>query len=79
MGACLCGHGIAPLDVAEARDPKGLYRKARRGELKNFTGVGSPYEAPENPELKLDTVRMTPDEAAEAVLAHLRSTGVLLV
>ena len=47
-----------PLEVAEARDPKGLYKKARRGELKNFTGIDSPYEAPEEPELRLDTTRL---------------------
>ena len=49
-----------PLAEAERRDPKGLYRKARRGELKHFTGIDSPYEAPENPELYLDTVRFRP-------------------
>ena len=44
-----------PLEVAEARDPKGLYRKARAGEIKNFTGIDSPYEPPEQPELRIDT------------------------
>jgi len=67
----------APLDVAEARDPKGLYRKARRGELKNFTGIDSPYEAPENAELRLDTNRLTPDQAADAVLEYLRGVGLI--
>ncbi len=66
-----------PLDVAEARDPKGLYRKARRGELKNFTGIDSAYEAPENPELRIDTVRLTPEQAADAIIEYLRRVGVL--
>ena len=48
-----------PLEVAEQRDPKGLYRKARRGDLKNFTGIDSPYEPPENPELRIDTTATT--------------------
>jgi bifunctional enzyme CysN/CysC len=66
-----------PLEVAETRDPKGLYKKARRGELKNFTGVDSPYEVPEAPEVKIDTTRMTPERAAEAILERLRDAGVL--
>lgn len=61
-----------PLSVAEARDPKGLYKKARRGELKNLTGIDSPYETPENPELRIDTTRLSPDEAAGIVVAYLR-------
>ena len=55
-----------PLAIAEARDPKGLYRKARRGELRNFTGIDSPYEAPEAPALRIDTTQCTPEQAAEA-------------
>ncbi|MET0212395.1 MAG: sulfate adenylyltransferase subunit CysN [Vicinamibacterales bacterium] len=66
-----------PLEVAETRDPKGLYKKARRGELKNFTGVDSPYEVPEAPEVKIDTTRMTPQRAAETILERLRGAGVL--
>jgi bifunctional enzyme CysN/CysC len=66
-----------PLEVAETRDPKGLYKKARRGELKNFTGVDSPYEVPEAPEVKIDTTHVTPERAAEAILEHLRGAGVL--
>jgi bifunctional enzyme CysN/CysC len=66
-----------PLEVAETRDPKGLYKKARRGELKNFTGVDSPYEVPESPEVKIDTTQVTPERAAEAILEHLRGAGVL--
>lgn len=65
-----------PLAVAEARDPKGLYRKARKGELKDFTGVDSPYEPPERPEIRVDTTVQTAAQAAEAVLTQLRAMGV---
>ena len=65
-----------PLAVAEQRDPKGLYARARRGELANFTGIDSPYEPPENPEVRLDTTALTPEQAAEAVVARLRALGV---
>ena len=57
-----------PLEVAEARDVKGLYKKARAGELKNFTGIDSPYEAPVSPEIRVNTVEMTPVEAAEHIV-----------
>ena len=66
-----------PLDVAEGRDPKGLYKKARRGDLKNFTGIDSPYEGPENPELRIDTTRASPEEAAVTIVAFLQARGVL--
>jgi bifunctional enzyme CysN/CysC len=66
-----------PLNLAEARDAKGLYKKARRGELKNFTGIDSPYEAPENPEIRLDTTRLTPEAAASCVIEHLREAGII--
>jgi bifunctional enzyme CysN/CysC len=66
-----------PLAVAEARDPKGLYKKARRGELRNFTGVDSPYEAPEHPELKVETAAVSAEEAAQQVLDALRRAGVI--
>jgi bifunctional enzyme CysN/CysC len=66
-----------PLAVAEQRDPKGLYRKARAGALKNFTGIDSPYEAPRRPELHLDMSRLSADEAAEAVFQHLSAAGLL--
>jgi len=65
------------LAAAESRDVKGLYAKARRGELKNFTGIDSPYEAPEHPELRLDTARLSAEAAAEAVIAHLRGVGII--
>jgi bifunctional enzyme CysN/CysC len=60
-----------PLAQAEARDVKGLYKKARGGQLKNFTGIDSPYEPPESPELRIDTTTMGLDEAAEAILGLL--------
>jgi len=60
-----------PLAQAEARDVKGLYKKARAGLLKNFTGIDSPYEPPEQPELRIDTTKLTLEEAADAVVATL--------
>lgn len=66
-----------PLEIAEQRDPKGLYKKARRGELKNFTGIDSPYEVPENPELIVDTSAMTAEAAADRVIDALRARGRL--
>jgi bifunctional enzyme CysN/CysC len=64
-----------PLGVAEQRDPKGLYKKARRGDLKNFTGIDSPYERPDSPELTIDTTAGSPEQAAETVVAYLRQRG----
>jgi bifunctional enzyme CysN/CysC len=66
-----------PLEEAEKRDPKGLYKKARRGELKNFTGIDSPYEAPEHPEIHLRTALSSPEESAEIILNALRDAGML--
>jgi bifunctional enzyme CysN/CysC len=66
-----------PLGVAEQRDPKGLYRKARRGDLKNFTGIDSPYEKPDRPELTIDTTGQTPEQAAESIIAFLDARGIL--
>jgi bifunctional enzyme CysN/CysC len=60
-----------PLEVAEARDVKGLYKKARAGQLKNFTGIDSPYEPPENPDICVNTVEMSPAEAAEHIVRQL--------
>jgi bifunctional enzyme CysN/CysC len=65
-----------PLAVAEERDVKGLYGKARRGELVNFTGIDSPYEAPEAPELRIDTVSSGADVAADRVIARMRELGL---
>ena len=67
----------APLAVAEERDPKGLYRKARRGELKNFTGIDSPYETPEHAEIRVDTTATTPENAAEQITASLEERGTI--
>lgn len=66
-----------PLAIAEQRDPKGLYKKARRGELKNFTGIDSPYEPPENPEILVDTSAMSAEQAAEKIISELRQKGIL--
>jgi len=60
-----------PLAEAEKRDAKGLYAKARAGEIKNFTGIDSPYEAPATPEIRIDTTAMTADEAADAIVEEL--------
>jgi bifunctional enzyme CysN/CysC len=62
---------------AEKRDPKGLYKKARTGELKNFTGIDSPYEAPENPEIIIRTAEMTAEAAAEHIISALDKAGVI--
>jgi sulfate adenylyltransferase len=67
-----------PLDVCEERDIKGLYAKARSGEIKGFTGVDDPYEAPRNPEITLDTVRFTPEENARKIIGYLEEKGFLL-
>jgi adenylylsulfate kinase len=64
----------APLDVCEERDPKGLYRKARSGEIAEFTGVSAPYESPDQPEVHLQTGQMTVEESAGKVLEFLRDT-----
>jgi bifunctional enzyme CysN/CysC len=66
-----------PLEICEHRDPKGLYRKARRGELRNFTGLDSPYERPETPELTLDAVNEGAENLADHVITFLQRRGVL--
>ena len=66
-----------PIDVCEQRDPKGLYKKARAGELKQFTGVDDPYEAPLHPELTIDAGTSTPQEASVLVLEYLAKAGVI--
>ena len=65
----------APLDVCEARDPKGLYKKARAGEIRGFTGIDDPYEPPERAELVLDSVAKSADTLADEVIAYLRTVG----
>ncbi|RMF72831.1 MAG: adenylyl-sulfate kinase [Acidobacteria bacterium] len=64
-----------PLEVCERRDPKGLYRKARAGELTDFTGIQAPYEPPESPEVRIDTSAMSPEESVEHLLHALRERG----
>jgi bifunctional enzyme CysN/CysC len=66
----------APLEECERRDPKGLYAKARRGELVNFTGIDSDYEPPETPEIRLDTIAKSPDECVDLILLHLDSKAL---
>ena len=66
-----------PLEVAEKRDVKGLYARARAGEIKNFTGIDSEYQAPEKPEITINTVDMTADEAAEIIVKYLDEHGFL--
>jgi bifunctional enzyme CysN/CysC len=60
-----------PLEQAEARDVKGLYKKAREGQITNFTGIDSPYEIPESPELRLDMTKLSPEQATDAIVALL--------
>ena len=67
----------APLEVCEKRDPKGLYKKARAGELKGFTGIDDPYEAPDNPELRIDTESEGPEASLQHVLDTLKARGYI--
>lgn len=67
----------APLEVCESRDPKGLYKKARAGEIKGFTGIDDPYEPPLNPEIHLDSARHSPEELCDIVIDYLRSKGII--
>ena len=80
----LCGEGRffevyvdTPLAICESRDPKGLYRKARTGEIQNMTGIQAPYEAPLTPELHLHTEGASIDECAEQVINMLEEGGIL--
>jgi adenylylsulfate kinase-like enzyme len=65
-----------PIEVCEARDVKGLYAKARTGEIGDFTGISAPYEAPESPDLRIDTSQLRLDACVELVLSHLAAHGV---
>ncbi len=71
---CFC-----PLPVCEQRDVKGLYKKARQGEIKDFTGISSPYEEPENPELKIDTSQLSLQESVQQVISLLRARNILSI
>jgi bifunctional enzyme CysN/CysC len=70
-------HVDTPLALAEERDPKGLYAKARRGELANFTGIDSPYEPPEAPEVRIDTTVTSAEDAADEIIDTLRTRRIL--
>lgn len=67
----------APIEVCEQRDPKGLYKKARAGEIKGFTGIDDPYEEPVAPELVLLSAEKTPDLLAEEIISYLKSSGII--
>jgi adenylylsulfate kinase len=70
-------HVNTPIETCEQRDPKGLYKKARAGQLKNFTGVDDPYEAPLNPELTIDATNVSPQEATVLLLNFLEQKGIV--
>ena len=67
----------APLETCESRDPKGLYKKARAGEIKHFTGIDSPYEVPSHPEIRLDTSRNSVDECVDSLIAYLQKRELI--
>lgn len=68
-----------PVEVAEQRDPKGLYKKAREGVIKEFTGISAPYEAPENPEIHIRSDKLSPEEAVVEITKYLEERGLLKV
>ncbi|MBY0522668.1 MAG: adenylyl-sulfate kinase [Gemmataceae bacterium] len=70
-------HVNTPIETCESRDPKGLYKKARAGQLKNFTGIDDPYEAPEKPELNIDATHTSPQDAALLLVKYLQERGIL--
>ncbi len=70
-------HVDCPVEVCEQRDVKGLYKKARAGEIKEFTGISAPYEAPTKPELTINTAGQTVEESAKQILAHLEKQGII--
>src|SRR4051812_9280713 len=70
-------HVATPIETCETRDPKGLYKKARAGELKNFTGIDDPYEPPASPEVTLDATNTSPQEATVQLLKYLREQGLV--
>ena len=76
-GRFIEAHIATSLEACEARDPKGLYKKARAGEIKGFTGIDDPYEAPEAAELVVDTSGKSVDESAQEIIAYLRANGFL--
>jgi sulfate adenylyltransferase len=76
-GAFIEIHVATPLEVCEARDRKGLYAKARKGLIPEFTGISDPYETPQNPELRIDTAAMNPMEAAQEIFLYLLREGYI--
>jgi adenylylsulfate kinase len=70
-------HVNTPIETCEQRDPKGLYKKARAGQLKNFTGIDDPYEAPHHPELTIDTTSTSPEQATVLLLEYLQKQGII--
>ena len=70
-------HVHCPVSICEERDVKGLYKKARKGEIDNFTGISDPYEEPENPEIKLNTHKETVDESVQKVMGYLEDNGYI--
>jgi sulfate adenylyltransferase len=79
LGGYILVHAATPLEVCEQRDTKGLYAKARIGEISNLTGIDDPYEQPENSEIVLSTVDVTPEENAAQILRHLVNEGFVKV
>ncbi|MGH7746849.1 MAG: adenylyl-sulfate kinase, partial [Candidatus Dormibacteria bacterium] len=78
-GGFVLVHVATPLDVCERRDRKGLYTKARRGILPEFTGISDPYEAPDDADLRIDTTEVSAEQAAQQILLHLEREGYLRV
>lgn len=77
VGAYIEVHVSTPIEVCEARDRKGFYAMARAGKIKDFTGIDSPYEVPENPQLRIDTSQHDMSEAVDLVIDELVRTGLL--
>lgn len=77
VGACVLVYVNTPLEICELRDRKGLYAKARKGLLPQFTGISDPYEAPNDADVTIDTTQMTPEEAATRILLHLQRSGLI--
>ncbi len=71
-------HVNTPIETCEGRDPKGLYKKARAGQIKGFTGIDDPYEAPEKPELTIDATHVTPQQAVTQIVDYLKQRGILM-
>jgi sulfate adenylyltransferase len=76
-GAFIEIHVSTPLEICEGRDRKGLYAKARKGIIPEFTGISDPYETPERPEMRIDTSKFSPTEAAQEILLYLFKEGFL--